>query len=143
MARTYAFEVRALNRGGVGPAALIKAIPATMPGMPTGLTASIGNGEAKLTWQAPEDNGGMEITEYQYRYAREDSTLEDAAWNSVGLNLTVTVVGLVNGENYVFEVRALNQMGSGSAAPMSAVHWRPCRVRPWNWWLRRATRRWH
>ena len=59
-----------------------------------------------LTWEAPEDDGGSEITDYEYRINRRNP------WISIGSTLTThTVTGLDNGTAYVFEVRAANRIG--------------------------------
>ena len=59
-----------------------------------------------LTWDAPQDDGGSEITDYEYRIDGRGS------WISIGsTDTTHTVTGLVNGTVYVFEVRAVNRIG--------------------------------
>ena len=59
-----------------------------------------------LTWAAPEDDGGSAITDYEYRIDRRNP------WISIGsTDTTHTVSGLVNGTEYVFEVRAVNRIG--------------------------------
>ena len=59
-----------------------------------------------MTWDAPESDGGAEITDYEYRIDRRNP------WISIGsTNTTYTVTGLVNGTAYVFEVRAVNRIG--------------------------------
>ena len=64
-----------------------------------------------LTWDAPEDDGGSEITDYQYRINRRNP------WISIGsTDTTHTVTGLVNGTAYVFEVRAVNRIGRSRAS---------------------------
>ena len=76
------------------------------PGAPRNLTAVGGNGQVVLTWDAPENDGGAEITDYEYRIDRRNP------WTSIGsTNTTHTLTGLVNGTAYVFEVRAVNAAG--------------------------------
>ena len=70
-----------------------------------------GVGQVKLTWEAPEDDGGSAITDYQYRINRRNP------WISIGsTDTTHTVSGLDNGTAYVFEVRAVNRIGRGRAS---------------------------
>ena len=109
--RRYAFEVRALNRLGEGPARRATATPAGLPGAPQFLTASAGNGEVVLVWSASGDDGGAPVIGYEYRYAPGDAVPQDAPWQSAALNLTRTVTGLTNGQQYAFEVRARNRVG--------------------------------
>ena len=91
------------------------------PPEPRNLRATGGDGRAVLTWEPPLDDGGAPVAGYEYRYAAGDSVPEDAAWNSVGTDLTATLDGLANGETHSFEVRALNLVGAGPAARASAV----------------------
>ena len=59
-------------------------------------------------WEAPEDDGGAVITDYEYRVDQRGD------WISIGSTATThTVAGLVNGTTYVFQVRALNRIGRG------------------------------
>ena len=74
------------------------------------LTAVGGNGEVVLTWDAPENDGGAEITDYEYRINRS------GPWIPIGsTDTTYTVTGLVNGTSYVFEVRAVNAAGRSAS----------------------------
>ena len=85
--------------GGGGPRT-------SAPGSPRNLTAAGGNGEVVLTWEAPARDGGSAITDYEYRINRRNP------WISIGSTDTAhTVTGLVNGTEYVFEVRAVNRIG--------------------------------
>ena len=77
-----------------------------MPGAPINLVADATDGAVTLTWEAPENDGGSEITDYEYRIDRRNP------WISIGsIQTTHTVTGLVNGTEYVFEVRAVNRIG--------------------------------
>ena len=70
-----------------------------------------GDGLAVLRWDAPENDGGTEITDYEYRTDRSNP------WISTGsTNTSHTVTGLVNGTTYVFQVRAVNSIGNSSAS---------------------------
>ena len=80
--------------------------PPPVPDAPTNLLAVGGDGQVVLTWEAPEDDGGTAITDYEVRI---DQTGE---WISIGsTDTTHTVTGLVNGTAYVFQVRAVNRIG--------------------------------
>ena len=76
--------------GGGGPRT-------SAPGSPRNLTAVGGGGQVVLTWDAPEDDGGAAITDYQYRINGRNP------WISIGsTDTTHTVTGLVNDTAYVF-----------------------------------------
>ena len=78
----------------------------TVPDAPRNLLTDVGDGAVTLSWDPPEDDGGSEITDYQYRINRRNP------WISIGfIQTTHTVTGLVNGTEYVFEVRAVNRIG--------------------------------
>ena len=78
----------------------------TVPDAPRNLLADAGDAAVTLTWDAPENDDGAAITDYEYRINRRNP------WISIGSTLTThTVTGLVNGTEYVFEVRAVNRIG--------------------------------
>ena len=125
--QTYTFRVRAVNALGNGAVVMLEATPSpstgggggggdvgprqTWPGAPENLLAEGGDGQVKLTWEAPEDDGGSEITDYQYRINGRNP------WTAIGSTQTThTLTGLVNGTAYVFEVRAMNRIGRGRAS---------------------------
>jgi hypothetical protein len=60
----YYFEVTAVNGIGEGPPSNeVSAVPLTVPGAPTGLTATPGNSRVTLSWSAPA-SGGAAISGY-------------------------------------------------------------------------------
>ena len=82
-----------------------------MPDAPTNLLADAGDAAVTLTWDAPEDDGGSAITDYEYRIDGR------GRWISIGsTDTTHTVAGIVNGTAYVFEVRAVNRIGRSRAS---------------------------
>ena len=78
----------------------------TVPGVPTGLTATAGNGQVNLTWGAPSSNGGAEI---DYYVVYQDGT--DVIHSAIN---TTTIAGLTNGQQYSFAIVAHNSVGEGS-----------------------------
>ena len=122
--QAYMFRVRAVNTLGNGAVVTLEATPSpssgrgggggpreTVPSAPRNLVAEGGDGQVKVTWKAPEDDGGSEITDYQYRINGRNP------WPSIGSTQTThTLTGLINGTAYVFEVRAVNRIGRGRAS---------------------------
>ena len=97
--------------GGGGPSQ-------TVPGAPMNLVVEGGDGQVTLTWTAPEDDGGSEITDYEYRINGQGS------WISIGsTDTTYTVTGLDNDTVYTFQVRAVNRIGRSqpSSDPVEAT----------------------
>ena len=147
--REYVFQVRAVNALGKGSAETAVATPAimtpnpgggggsgggggggggssgpsqTVPGAPMNLMAEATDGAVVLTWEAPADDDGAPITDYEYRIDGEGE------WISIDSpDTTHTVTDLVNDTAYVFQVRAVNRIGRSQpsdpaeATPRAAV----------------------
>jgi len=67
---TYYFTADAVNRANLhssvsAEASATPAAPVTAPGAPRGLTATEGDAQVSLSWQAPGSNGGAAITGYR------------------------------------------------------------------------------
>ena len=98
-----------------------------LPGPPQNFTATAGDTQVVLTWDAPASAGGAAITSYQYRTAVGATVPESHSWIS-GTDLEATVPGLTNGTQYAFEVRAKNRniggegpVATATATPMADV----------------------
>ena len=92
----------------------------TEPISSIGLGASPGSGSVRLSWSRPSDNGGSPIIRYEVRYQAVGEAWSQ--WENVGAgSRSVTVGNLVNGREYVFEVRAVNALGKGGAETVRAV----------------------
>ena len=92
----------------------------TEPISSMGLRASVGSGSVRLSWNRPSDNGGSAIIRYEVRYQAVGEAWSD--WENVGAGSRgVTVGNLVNGREYVFEVRAVNALGKGGAETVQAT----------------------
>jgi uncharacterized repeat protein (TIGR02543 family) len=112
---SYSFRVRAVNAAGAGTAASTTATPRTTPSAPQGLTATPGNGQVALTWSAPLSNGGSPITSYQV--SRDGGS----TWVTPTSNTSHTFTGLINGQSYTFNVRAINAAGNGLQASVTSA----------------------
>ena len=99
------------------------------PGAPQRFEARPGNTQVRLEWAAPEDES---ITGYQVRQRVAGSSGGSwSGWRAIsgsGALTTSHVVGkLVNGEKYLFQLRAVNGVGEGAASkrkgatPMGAL----------------------
>jgi len=87
----------------------------TVPGPPTAVTASAGNGTATVTATPPASNGGAAITGYT-------ATSNPGGLTGTSATLPVTVAGLANGTAYTFTLTAGNNVGSSAAsAPSNSV----------------------
>ena len=114
----YTFEVRAVNNAGAGqPVSTSATLAESAPGAPTGLTATGGDEQITLSWNAPS-TGGSQILRYEYRSRRSGGSWSDWVANST---TSVTIGNLTNGDRYDFEVRAVNSVGDGPAAATSGT----------------------
>ncbi len=109
--------VAALNAQGTGTAtAVISDTPtasaggATAPGAPTGLSATVGNGQLTLAFATPTNSGGSPVTSYT-----ASCTAGTAVTGGASLGSPLTVRGLVNGQAYGCSVQARNAYGAGPA----------------------------
>ena len=85
--------------------------PPPRPDAPMNLLVEVGDGQVTLTWEAPEDDGGSAITDYEYRINGKGE------WISIGsTDTTYTVTGLDNDTVYTFQVRAVNRNRKGRAS---------------------------
>ena len=114
--QSYTFRVRAANSAGASAASAASpsVTPATVPGAPTGLSATVSDQRVDLIWTAPASNGGQSITDYEYEQGGSGT------WISTGSTATSYMVhNLTNGQPYRFRVRAVNSVGAGAASAAS------------------------
>ena len=122
----YTVRVIATRTGATDgpPSDEMTGTPFTTPGAPQHLSGVPGDEQVMLTWDATSSDGGSAILRYEY--AIDDS----GTWIDAGLDLEETVPGLTNGQQYAFEVRAVNSAGPGAPARTAATPRSACRVCP-------------
>ena len=93
------------------------------------LRAAAGNGQVTLSWVAPLSDGGSALTGYEYRQSSDGGGTWSPDWGPVpgsdGSTTSHTPMGLTNGTEYTFEVRAVNAVGSGDSSRVKATPERP------------------
>jgi titin len=130
----YSFRVAAVNEVGDGDwSTTMDATPAWKPGAPTGLTAAVapaegvGSGQVKLTWDAPVDDGGADITDYIIQFRRVGTTGWFGKNDGESADTTALVGAFTNGTRYEFRILAWNAVGVGlfSGTVQATPLWTP------------------
>ena len=114
------YRVVAWNAAGESTSNVITS--ADLPGAPTTVVGTAGNGRVGLSWSAPASNGGAPVSGYAVQRSIDSGT----TWTTVSTNTasnatTGTVTGLTNGTSYVFRVAAINAAGTGAWSANSAA----------------------
>jgi len=111
----YRVRVASVNDTGTsGYTATVSQAPIAapqVPGAPTGLTVTAGNGELTASWNEPADLGNPPtLDRYVVEYRSGGSWLTD---NVSITGRTATITGLENGRTYQVRVAAVNAAGKG------------------------------
>ena len=97
--------------------------PDTTPAAPTNLKVGPAATSITLNWDYPTDNGGSDITQYEYRFAPAAAGFTDAetGWGSVGLGNQANALHLLQSTRYILQVRARNAQGASAVAEIFAT----------------------
>jgi hypothetical protein len=121
---TYTFTVTASNAAGSGPASSasnpVTPTGGSVPSAPLNVIASPASAQALVSWTAPANNGGNQITGYTITPYIGSSAQPTTQVNN-GSATSATVTGLTNGSNYTFTVKATNGVGTGNESTASSA----------------------
>jgi surface protein len=92
----------------------IKTAFRSIPDPPTEVTGSSGNNSISLVWTAPEFSGTSPITDYIVQYSSDNGGSWTTVSKPVSTSTSLLVSGLVNAQDYLFRVAAVNQVGTSS-----------------------------
>ena len=123
-ATTRHYRVSAINSAGTGAASSTAnattedAAAPTVPGAPTGLTATAsGSNRIDLDWTEPAVNGGSVITGYRIEVSSNGGTnWADLVANTNTNTTTYSHTGLSAGTTRHYRVSAINSVGTGAAS---------------------------
>ena len=117
----YAYQIRALNRSGAGPASDgASETPLGPPATLATLNADAGDGQVTLNWTAASaDATRAPVTRYEYN--TDGGTTFMSIPDSGPSTDNYTVLGLTNLTTYTFAVRAVNVTGEGPSATKNAT----------------------
>ena len=103
--------VVAVNDWGESDSSTVVSMAVTIfvPDVPTGFVfESVGDIEITISWTAPLDNGGTEITGYQVQYYNKETFV---LIDTVETALTKTIGELSPDTEYTIDVKAINAKG--------------------------------
>ena len=117
-ATTVAVEASDIHGNGSGPhdlfvVTVVPAVTATAPGAPTGLTATAdGQTEIDLSWTAPSDDGGADITGYLIEVSTNGSSWSDLVSDTGTITIGYSHSRLTAGSTRHYRVSAINSAGT-------------------------------
>ncbi|AKQ70157.1 Chitinase [Myxococcus hansupus] len=118
------FTVRAVNAVGTGPVSEASSvvIPAAPPGAPTSVSASPGVRAVSVSWQSPEDTGGLPVSGYLVTASPGGATQQ-----LEGTATVASFTSLLDDTEYTFTLSATNEVGQGlqSRGVTARTHARP------------------
>jgi hypothetical protein len=118
----YYFRVHAQNAYGDGASVTVQVTPqgtGSVPGSPTGLKTSYGDGFIALSWSPPTSTGGSPVTGYHVYLGYSSSFVGAREFTTSGPSFRLT--DAENGSQYFIKVTALNAAGEGPATPVTSV----------------------
>ena len=91
------------------------------PSVPRDLVAVGGTGLADLTWAAPSQDGGTGVTDYVVEWSRDAGVTWTVFADGVSTATTATVIGLTNGVEHSFRVRAVSAGGTSEPSQVATT----------------------
>ena len=89
---------------------------------PTNIIGIIGDSQVSLTWTAPANNGGYTISNYTVQYSSDYGSTWSTFTDEISTNTYKTVTGLTNGTSYIFQVAAVNAIGTGAYSTLFTLY---------------------
>ena len=117
---TRHYRASAINSAGTGPPSKSDSATteaATAPDAPTGLTVTAdGQTQIDLSWTAPSDDGGADISGYKIEVSTNGTSWSDLVSDTDSTGTSYSHTGLTAGSTRHYRVSAINPAGSGLAS---------------------------
>jgi titin len=111
--RTYQYAVSAVTAAGEGPKSnVVPGTPIGLPGPPSDLIVSAGDGKVILNWDAPDDDGGSPVTVYVVLRGPSPFNLHEIA--QLGEVLIYVDTDVENAKTYYYAIAAVNEAGKSA-----------------------------
>ena len=110
--QTYTYELAAFSDVGTGKWLSEPAAPYGRPSPPRLVAPTAGDGQVSLSWSAPANPNGRDISKYKIYYGKTE--WEMTSVHEPGNKPYATVPGLSNGDKWYFAVTAFNTEGDES-----------------------------
>ena len=114
---TRYYRVSAINSTGTGPPSNVatgRTAPATVPEAPSGLTATMDiERRIDLSWTAPSDDGGANITGYRIEVSLDGSNWTDLVSDTGLIANSHSHTGLRGDATHYYRISAINSSGTG------------------------------
>lgn len=110
----WVFGVAAANDAGIGAYSPNSAAvtPLARPSTPANLTATRGNTNVALSWNASSP-GSKTLTDYSVQSSKDGGVTWTSFAHTASTATTITVTGLTNGTAYLFRVAGVSAAGTG------------------------------
>ena len=120
---TYVFQVSAVNQTTTGPPSAVTQ-PVTVTSVsnaPTNVAGTPGYESVALSWTAPTQTGGAPVTGYFIRYSTDGGGSWAQMPNTGSTATSATVGNLTSQAGYIFEVAAINSVGTSAWSAASSL----------------------
>ena len=106
--KNYSFVVASKNLDGESSAPAVLRTTLSVPDAPTVVSAVPGKGQITLSWSAPANTGGSNISSYVITASGVNET-------ALATDTSIVINGLTSGAEYTFEIKAVNNTGASLA----------------------------